>query len=250
MSMEKPSFSPESPEEKYKKLLSAGIETNKKYELLSQSLNQEEDESLAYEDTEEAVSDLTQQMESQMQERVNLLRQSGATNIESVFPRAKRNEEAEEANRQLGELQKEMTEKLIKGMSDPNFDMSELNKMRDQARELMAKSEFQELNEQETEQFGKSLKKLAEDNGYEIEGDGMGGRVTLKKGGIEFQMKHFIVPSEHGIGGYSRIPKMGVYRKTEGGDNEWLLNYDRGWDVANQDPEVQQEIDRVVAIFG
>lgn len=249
MSIDRPNLSPESPEEKYRKLLSAGIETNKKYNQLSQSPNQEEDRSLAYEYTEE-------QMESQMQERVNLLRQSGATNIESVFPRAKMNEEAKEANRQLGELQKKMTEKLMKGISDPNFDMSELNEMKDharelQARELMAKSKFQKLNEQEIEEFGKALKKLAEDNGYEIESDGMvGGWVTLKKGGFEFRMRHFIVPSEDGIGGYSRISKMDVCRKTKGEDDECLLVYDRGWHVANQDPEVQQEIDRVVAIFG
>jgi len=250
MSIERPNSSPESPEEKYQKLLLAGVETSKKYEQLSESLNQEEDESLAYEDTEEAVHDLAQQMESEMKERVNILRQSGTTNIESVFPRAKRNEEAEEANRQLGELQREMTEKLMKGMSDPRFDMSELNEMRDRAQELMAKSQFQEMTEQEAEQFDAALKKLAEDNGYEFEGGSLGGWVTVKKGGIEFQMKHYVVPSEHGISGYSRISKMGVYRKTESGDNEWLLNYDRGWDVANKDPEIQKEIDRVVAIFG
>ncbi len=250
MSIERPNSSLESPEERYKKLLSDGIETNKKYERFYQFLNQWKDKSLVKEDTEELVSDLTQQMESQMQERVNLLRQLGTTNIESVFPRAKRNVEAEEAARQLGELKKKMMEKLTKGLSDPNFDMSELSKMRDQARELMEKSKFQELSEQETEQFGKALKKLAEDNGYEIEIDGMGGWVTLKKGGLEFQMKYSVVPSEHGIGIYSRISKMGVYRKTEGGDNERLLNYDRGWDVVNQDPEAQQEIDKVVAIFG
>lgn len=250
MSIEKPSFNPESPEEKYKKLLTAGVETNKKYEKLSESLNQEEDESLAYEDTEEAVHDLAQQMDGQMKERIALLRESGITNIEAVFPRAKRNEEAEEAARQLGELQREMTEKLMKGMSDPHFDMSELNEMRDRARELMAKSQFQELTEQEAEQFDAALKKLAEDNGYEFEGGSLGGWVTVKKGGIEFQMKHYVVPSEHGIAGYSRISKMGVYRKSEGGDNEWLLNYDRGWDVANKDPQIQEEIDRVVAIFG
>lgn len=249
MSMEKPNFNPESPEEKYKKLLLSGVETNKKYEQLSETLNQEEDESILYEETEESVSVLTDQMDSEMQERVNLLRQSGTTNIESVFPRAKRDPEAETAAQELGELQKEMTAKMM-NISDADFDMNEFNEMRDRARELMSKSEFQELNEQEMEQFGEALKKLAQENGYEIEGESLGGWVTLKKGDLEFQMKHFAVPSEFGISGYSRISKMGVYRKDKEGNNEWLLNYDRGWDVANQDPEIQQEIDKVVAIFG
>ena len=211
MSIEKSNFSPESPEEKYIKLLTASVETSKKYKKLSEALNQEGDKSLSYEETEAGVSDLAHQMDSEMQERVALLRQSGIANIENVFPRTKRNPEAEGDARQLGELQ--------------------------------------ELSGQETEQFGKALEKLAQDNGYEIEDDGLGSWVTLKKNGLEFQIK-INVPSEKGIGGYSGITKMNVHRKAENGDNERLLNYDRGWDVVNQDPEIQQEIDRVIAIFG
>lgn len=238
MSIEVPGSGIESPEDKYKRLLLASIETSKKYEKLSKTK------------AEESVSDLVQQMEDEMQERVVLLRQMGATNIESVFPGAKRSEEAEEANQQLNKLQQEIVKINIERVSDPGFDMKELDQMTNRAKDLLAKSEIPELSEQETKQFEEALKKLARDSGYEIEGEIHGNWITLTRGDLKFRIKQFRFPNNKSIGGYSRISKMEVYQNTKDDTGERLFSYLRDFNIVNQNFGVQEEIDRVVAIFG
>jgi len=230
----------ESLEEQYNRLLLEGIETNRGYNETGQESEDEDD----YERSDRA-SQLADEMEGQIAERLGILREQGLTNIEAIFPRVHVDANAEEKAREFAEITSEMTRMIMA----PDYDPAELNRLRDKARELKSQEKSNELNDEEMEAFDEARKRLAEQEGYEIEGKGAGGWVTLKKGDLEFSMKHFAFPSEFGIGGYSRISKIGVSRKNEKG-SESLMYFDRGWDTANEDPEVQKEIDRVLAIFG
>lgn len=199
-------LNPES-KEKYTELLLAGLETNREYEKLSRILYQEKNKGAVSENTRDKIKRLKEEIERELQERINLLRQAGVTNVETVFPRVKRDQGAEDAP-------------------------------------------FEELNPQEVEQFAETMKKLAEDNGYEIEFNRADDLVTVKRNGLEFQMRHHAIPRKSGIGGYGRIAKMSVYRETQDGEKELLLNYGSGSGITNQDTVLQEETDRVIALFG
>jgi hypothetical protein len=221
--------------------LLVGIKTNKEYNKATKDQSEDKDES----ESDEASSELTDEMEGQIADRVDILKEQGVTNIETVFPRVHLDENVEEKSRELAGITSEMTRLMMA----PDFNQTEFNKLRDKAQELTGQQKSEELNEIELKAFFEARRKLAEQEGYEVDGGDDSGWFTIRKNGIEFQMKNFAFPSDSGIGGYSRISKMGVSRKS-GQKSESLLYYDRGWDIANEDPEAQKEIDRVIALFG
>jgi len=249
MKFERPGESAETFEAKYNRLLTRGMETSKGYNKAAESLSEDEDEDWeSEEDGSELRSELRDQMESEIQERVDLLKEQGVTNIEAVFPRVKVGQGVEDNARKLGEITAEMTRMMMAS----DFDQAKFDQLRDKARELSGQKKSNELSDEELEAFDAARKNLARQEGYEVvdgEDSEPGAWIALRKNGVEFSMKHFAFPSEFGIGGFSRISKIDVYRKA-GKTSELLMNYDRTWDVANEDPEVQKDIDRLIAIFG
>lgn len=97
-------------------------------------------------------------------------------------------------------------------------------------------------------EFAKVREALAREYQYEVTTE-ESGWFSLRRSGLQFSMKHFLVPSPLGIGNESRISKI-VVSGSKGSDQVTYLRYDDGWETACTDPSVQREIDRVIAIFG
>jgi len=231
----------ESPQEQYDELLKRGIAVQKEYEAVGQRISQLYDEGKDDEADKLAEGSDDEQLKDSMthylQQRVELLRKiEKLKTIEDVFPRVKRETKEEKVKVDATEL--------IRMFNAGKIGKDEL---RAAAHEMDAGAP-EELTDKEMKAFAKARYELALAMGYKkpTKEEGWFG---MERNGVKFSMKHFAFTSDYGITGDDRISKMGVSVK-KGKGYDTVLNYDRGWDVACTDPEVQKEIDRAIAIFG
>jgi hypothetical protein len=235
---EKPRDQAESPQEQYDRLLQRGISVQKSYEALNDRISKLYDD--GDENEAERASDEREQFEDSithlLKQRVELVREmENLKNIEDVFPRVKR--------APLEETSKVDAAELIRMFNSGKIGVDDIRA----AGEKMKANQPEELTDDELNQFYAVRAELAREYGYDVEGDRW---LDLKRNGVAMQLAHFAFPSENGITGEDRISKMWVSVLKDGKKTGAVLNYDRGWDVAPTDPEVQKEIDRAIAIFG
>lgn len=231
--------SSESPRAQYEQLLKQGLTLQKKYEAVGKRVsklykegNDDEAEQLS-----EEMRELSDRFDALMSDRAKLLRKvENLTTIEDAFPRVRT--KTKEERKQVDYAA------VIRSFNAGEMSVDDLRALGQQD------EESDELTDEEFAKFCKARAQLAKKLGYKVDGGtqagGPGNWFRIEKDGVTFSMKHFPIPSDFGVAGSSRISKFGVSSKIEGGG----LNFDRGWDVACTDADVQKEIDRVVAIFG
>lgn len=102
------------------------------------------------------------------------------------------------------------------------------------------------LSDKESRTVRDACAEIAQANGYSSASSGSS--ITLRKGDMTFTLKHFAFPSGNGVVAPSRISMMSSWR--EGGRADSGIFYDDGeWVELCGDPEMQREIDRVIALF-
>ncbi|PCI21364.1 hypothetical protein COB64_00575 [Candidatus Wolfebacteria bacterium] len=248
--MENLSSSEQSPEKLYEKALEKAIEITKRYK--KWHLGHDPLNNIA--EYQEEVTRYRDEMNGGLNERVGLVKEIGIKTIEDVFPKAKIDEEYLEKVKTERELSDEIIALEIEGESENQEEIKDLkNKVGsiEQYRIGLAKKIFFES------EFKNKRSDLAEEMGFEVFGietylDSEGADFFgIKKGDLQFLMKHSPLPSSWGIGGFSRISLFTVRREnTQGKEMENVMIYTGWWGSAPEDPEIQKEVDRVVAAFG
>ncbi len=118
----------------------------------------------------------------------------------------------------------------------------------------MSPEQRKEFTSQRMKRFTEVRKELGEELGFEVV-HSRGNFISFKKGDLIIEVKSFtgenVDKSWRGIGQSKRISKMWARRSVEGKAEEGeLMDYQHGWGIACEDPEVQKEVDKVVAALG
>ncbi|HKO57760.1 MAG TPA: hypothetical protein VJ276_17970 [Thermoanaerobaculia bacterium] len=236
---EKPRDGAETPQAQYEKLLKQGIAVQKEYESLNARVGKLYDD--GKEDEAEELGEEREQLEDSMtnymRQRVELIRTiENLKTIEDAFPRVRTVTKEERKEVDAAEL--------IRLFNAGKIGQDDLRA----AGEQMRSNEPEDLSDKEMKAYATARAELAVEMGYEKPSKGEGW-FEAQRNGVSFSMKHFAFPSDYGITGNDRISKIGV-SVMRGKTTESVMYYDRGWDSACTDPEVQREIDRALAIFG
>jgi hypothetical protein len=117
--------------------------------------------------------------------------------------------------------------------------------------ESFLKNEKAELSDNDKRTFYAKSLELADELGYK-------GTVNLnenpwlilRKNGYEFIIKYHPFPIKTGINGTSRIELLQVKRQFQDNIPQTVCSFYKEWIKANEEPETQKEIDRIITAFG
>lgn len=187
--------------------------------------------------------DVIRRVNDLMQRRVGLLRRTGGLKtIDEAFPRVL--VPSDEKRKGLD------TEAILDAYASGAISATAVAAVVTEER-----SRPDELSDDEWDAFCRARSALATELGYRTgyddtpdSGAPSSHWFVIRKDDLTFEMQHFAFPSAPAILGKSRIAFLRVTSQSSGSITEHLA-FDRTWMTLCTDSVVQQEIDRVVAIF-
>lgn len=201
------------------------------------------------EDTPEQLQEirnLDKQVQESLARRVELLRaQPDFKTIEDAYPNIRVSKEMIAMLEEFDAWLMEQNQLVNKQLKEEPIDEGHFKEVSRRVKELRQKMAFRELDGEEWQRFNEATEQLARQAGYEI--DPRGGQFI--KGDLRIQVTNSPYPAVGAVGGTGRIWRMYVWRGRDENSKE-VFSYDRGLDVACEDPAVQKEIDKLVALFG